>query len=288
MRFLKWTKRKAPSEIALHIIVSIIFMVVALSYIYVLVWAILAANKTHVEIVENPFSLPQNWHWEHFIEVTKMLEVNGNNFWNMLGNSVYFSVGGALATQFTSIALAYACSKYTFRGSGLIYTLVMVVITLPIYGTAGATYELYSRIGMIDSYAHILTCLGGFNLFFLYYMAFFKNLSWTYAEAAMMDGAGHFGIFYRVMLPQAKPIFGSLFLTQWISGWNNYESNLIYLPMLPSLPVGIYQFNKEMMYRARLDILFAACVLVTIPAIVIFIVFNKTITTSVSVGGIKG
>lgn len=288
MRFLKWTKRKAPSEIVVHIIVSMIFMAVALSYIYILVWAVLAGLKTHVEIVENPFSLPQEWHWAHFAEVTQMLEVNGNNFWHMLGNSVYFSVGGALATQFTSITLAYACSKYTFRGSGFIYTLVMVVITLPIYGTAGATYELYSQIGMIDSYAHVLTCLGGFNLFFLYYMAFFKNLSWTYAEAAMMDGAGHFGIFYRVMLPQSKPIFGALFLTQWISGWNNYESNLIFLPSLPTLPVGIYQFNKEMMYRARLDILLAACVIVTIPAIVIFIVFNKTITTSVSVGGIKG
>ena len=119
-------------------------------------------------------------------------------------------------------------------------------------------------------------------------MSFFKNLSWTYAEAAMMDGAENFAIYFRVMLPQAKPMFGALFLTQCIGVWNSYESALIYLPNLPTLPVGIYQFNAEMIYRARLDILFAACVIITIPALLLFIVFNKTITSNVSLGGIKG
>ena len=70
--------------------------------------------------------------------------------------------------------------------------------------------------------------------------------------------------------------------------WNSYDTALVYLPELPTLPVGIYQFNTEMIFRARLDILFAACVLISIPAVILFIVFNKTITTNVSVGGIKG
>ena len=74
----------------------------------------------------------------------------------------------------------------------------------------------------------------------------------------MIDGAGHFKIYFRIMLPQARPIFGALFLTQWLSVWNSYESAMIYLPDLPTLPVGIYQFYTEMMYRARFDILFAA------------------------------
>ena len=125
-------------------------------------------------------------------------------------------------------------------------------------------------------------------MMFLYFTAYFKNLSWTYAEAAMIDGADDFQIYFKVMFPQTKPIFGALFLTNWITNWNTYESALIYLPQLPTLPVGIYQFNTEMIYRARLDILFAACVIIAIPAIVLFVVFNKMITTNVSVGGIKG
>ena len=288
MRLFKWTKRKSLGEIILYSFVSLLFLVVALSYIFILVWAFVSGTKTHTEIVMNPFALPKVWHFEHYLEVFETFELNGQGFLDMFLNSVWFSVMAALLMQFTAMTLAYACTKYKFRGSGFIYTLTLIVITLPIYGNAGAVYELYANFGLIDSYAHVITSASGINIMFLYYVAFFKNLSWTYAEAAMMDGAGHFQIYFKIMLPQAKAIFGSLFLTQWITNWNSYEAHLVYLPNLPTLPVGIYQFNTEMMYRARLDILFAACVIIVIPALILFITFNKTITSNVSAGGIKG
>ena len=93
-------KRKSKSQIALHCTVSLIFMAVAFSYLYILIWAVIAACKTHTEVVMNPFSFPEVWHWEHFVEMTKLLEVNGNNFWNMLFNSVYFSIPAVFLSQF--------------------------------------------------------------------------------------------------------------------------------------------------------------------------------------------
>ncbi len=288
MRIFNNFKRKSPGEIVLHIFVSAIFMMVALSYLYILAWALIAGLRTNGEIVMDPFGLPTIWHWENYIDVFKLLEVNNRNFFDMLFNSVWFSVAGVLLQQFTTVTFAYTCSKYKFPGSGIPYAIVLIMIALPIYGNSGAIYKLYHSMGIIDSYAQIVVSAGGFSMFYLYYTAYFKNLSWTYAEAAMMDGAGDFQIFFRVMLPQTKPIFGALFLTNWIQTWNNYENALVYLPNLPTLPVGIFQFNTEMIYRARLDILFAACVLISIPAIVLFVVFNEVITTNVSVGGIKG
>lgn len=288
MKRLKIFSRKTKGEALLHIIVSLIFLAVALSFIYLFVWAFLAGLKTHTELVLDPFGLPKEWHWEHYLEVFQTLEVNGNNFFDMLINSIWFSVVGVFIQQFVSITLAYACTKYKFPGSKYLYTLVLIVITFPVYGNAGAMYKLIKNLGLLNSYAQIITCASAMTIYFLYYVAFFKNLSWTYAEAAMIDGANDFQIYFKVMLPQAKPIFGALYLSQWIVQWNSYESALVYLPKLPLLPVGIYQFATEMQFRARLDILFAACVIVAIPAIILFAVFNKTITTSVSVGGIKG
>lgn len=288
MRIFNWTKRKSPAEIILYSMVSLLFLAVAFSYLYLLVWAFISGCKTHTEIVMNPFSLPETWHFEHFVDVMRSLRVNGHGFWNMFFNSAYFSVVTAVIQQFTSMSLAYACTKYTFPGSKWIYTIILIIITLPIYGNAGAAYQLQYNLGLIDTYARIILGFSGFNMFFLYYVAFFKNLSWTYAEAAMMDGANEFQIYLKVMMPQAKAIFGALFLTQWLASWNSYQNELIYIPNLPTLPVGIYQFNTEMLYRARLDILFAACCLITLPALIIFVVFNKTITTNVSIGGIKG
>lgn len=104
----------------------------------------------------------------------------------------------------------------------------------------------------------------------------------------MMDGGNAFDIYYRVMVPMSKPLFSALFVTNWLSSWNSLTEALIYFPNLPTLPVGIYQFSNEMIYRARMDILFAACIIVCIPALIVFTAFNKTITTSISIGGIKG
>ncbi len=288
MKKFRLLGRKTPGETILHLIVSAVFAIIALSYVYMFFWAVMSACKTHTEIIMNPFALPQKWHWDHFIEVVSSLEVNGHGFWEMLFNSCFFSVGGALLQTFVTITFAYCCTMYKFPGSNLPYTIILVIMTLPIYGAGGATYALYRQLGMVDSYTHIICSAAGMTGSFLYFRAFFKNMSWTYAEAAAIDGCGPFRLYFKVMLPQAKPIFGALFLTTWLASWNNYESALLYLPNVPTLPVGIYQFNTEMIYRARLDILFAACVLVSIPALILFTVFNKVITTNVSVGGIKG
>lgn len=288
MRIFEWTKRKSRGEIILYSMVSLLFFIIAASYVYILVWAFISGAKTHTEIVMDPFGLPKEWHFEHYLEVFSKLEVNGNNFWNMLFNSIWFSVVNVLIHQFFSIMLAYACSKYRFPGSTWIYTLVLIVMTLPLYGNGGGMYKLYYDLGLLNNYAEVISATNVFTTFFMYYYAFWKNVSWAYAEAAMMDGANAFQIYFKVMFPQAKAIFGALFLTNWLSKWNSYESALIYMPKLPTLPVGIYQFNLEMLRRARLDILFAACIIITIPALVLFVVFNKTITTNVSIGGIKG
>lgn len=288
MRRIGFFKRKAPAEAILYICVSIIFMAVAISYIYIFVFAFISSLKTHTEVIMDPFALPTTWQWLNYKDILNTLKVGNSDFWDMTFNSLYFSIVGTLLGQFVSMSFAYACTKYKFPGSDFIYTIIMVVITLPIYGASGARYRLLYSLGWIDSYAYVLTSCTGFGMGFLFYRAFFQNLSWTYAEAVMMDGGHAFDIYYRVMIPQARPIFGALFVSNWMSSWNNLSTALIYHPSLPTLPVGIYQFSNEMIYRARMDVLFAACVVVCIPALIVFIAFNKTITTNVSLGGIKG
>ena len=288
MRKAKIFQRKSISESILHICVSILFAAVCASYVYILVWGLLAGNKTHTEIVLNPFGLPKEWHWEHFVEVFTTLNVGGNNFWDMLFNSIYFSVLGTFITQITTASFAYCCTRYKFPGSELPYTIILIMLTLPIYGMGGSTYKIMYNLGFVNSYTYIFPAISGMSAGFLYYRAYFQSMSWSYVEAAQIDGANDFQIYLKVMLPMAKPIFGALFLTGWLSTWNSYNTALVHHPDIPTLPVGIYQFNIEMMYRARLDILFAACILVCLPALILFSLFSKVITTNVSLGGIKG
>ena len=103
----------------------------------------------------------------------------------------------------------------------------------------------------------------------------------------MMDGANDFDIYFRIMFPQVINLFGALFLITWVGDWNNYSSALIYLSKLPTLAGGIYTFELNMIQHARRDILYAAYMITAVPPLILFICFNKVLTSNISIGGIK-
>lgn len=279
--------KRSPSEQVLYIIVFLIFACVAVSYLYIFFWGFTAGLKTHTEITTRPFSLPQVAQWRNYLDVFSMLNVAGYSFWGMLFNSLFFSLLGPLITNMISCMLAYVTSKYKFPGSKLYMIVVTFILIMPIYGSGGSAYRLYYNMGLISSYTQIILAFGGMNMTYLLYHAAFSSVSWTYAEAAFIDGANDYTVFFRIMLPQVANIFGTLFLLAWIGDWNNYSSALIYLPKLPTLAAGIYLFELDMIYHVRMDILYAAYMITAIPPLILFIFFNKALMSNVSLGGIK-
>ena len=253
-----------------RIFVFIIFTIFALSYAYIVFWCFYTGGRDATEISRNAFGFTK-FDISKYGEVFTLFEdENGNNFFDMLGNSLYFSFLGPFLCIFVACQLAYVTSKYKFFGAGGVYFIVLVVITLPIYGTQTALYRLLYDIGFINSRLMLLTSLNGFSIYYMYFYAFFKNLSWTYAEAAEIDGANEWGIFFKVMLPQSIGMFGSLFMMLWISDWNSYQTALIFLPKMPTLAVGIYNFKTTMEYSGgRNDLLYAACSLSILPPLML-------------------
>ncbi len=279
--------KKSISEIIVYSIVFCIFAAFALSYLYIFFWGITAGLKTNGEIVLEPFSLPEVPQFQNYVEVFSKLEVNGVGFFGMVFNSLYFSVFGSFISGMLTSMIAYVACKYKFPGSRLLYLIVIVMITLPIYGNGGAMYKLLYDLGMVNSYTHILLATGGLSMNFLYYYAAYSSLSWSYAEAAFIDGANDWTVYFRVMFPQVLNLFGALFLLAWVADWNNYSSALIYLTKLPTLAGGIYLFELDMTFDVRLDILYAAYMISAVPPLLLFICFNNALTSNISLGGIK-
>lgn len=278
--------QKTPSETLLYSLVFILFCLFAVSYVYLIVWCFYAGLRGADDVTTDPFGF-SSIDFRNYIKVFSKLKVNDSNFFNMLFNSLYFScLGSALNILITSM-FAYVCAKYRFPGSNLIYSVVIVVTTLPIFGSGSATYKLLYHIGFLNSPLMILTSLGGFSMYFLYMYAFYKNMSWSYAEAAEIDGANDWQIFFKVMLPQSIPMAGSLFIMLWMAEWNSYGTALIYLSKMPTLAVGIYLFKERMVRLSSMNILYAACFISVLPPLTIFIVCNNTLMSNVSLGGIK-
>ena len=279
-------QRKTVAEIVLYALVFLVFCAFAFTYVYMIFWCFYSGLRSYDEIARNPFGFSAV-HPRNYIDVFQLLSANGSSFFEMLLNSVYFSMlGPFLAISVTSM-MAYVTSKYKFFGAGAVYFIVLIVITLPVYGSSSAQYNLLYNLGIINTRWMILTSLNGFSMYYMYFYAFYKNLSWSYAEAAMLDGANDWQIYFRVMLPQSITMFGSLFLLLWMADWNNYGTALIYLPQMPTLAVGIYLFKTQMIYNSRLDILYAACGISLLPPLVMFIACNNALMSNVSLGGIK-
>ena len=183
--------------------------------------------------------------------------------------------------------MAYVTAQYKFFGSRAVYFVVLVVITMPLYGSGTAMYKLLFKLNFLNSRWMILTSLNAFSIYYMYFYAFYRGLSKSYSEAAEIDGANKWQIYFKIMFPQAITMFGSLFLLLWITDWNNYSGALLYLSKLPTLAVGIYVFNIQMQYDSKPHILYAGCTIALLPPLIIFICFNSALMSNVSLGGIK-
>ncbi len=280
-------KSKTIGERITYTIVFLIFAFFAFSYLYMFLWAFLGGLKSHNENVMNPFGFPTKAHFENYLEVFSFLKVKKNTFWDLLKNSIIFACVGPLLSEFFTAAFAYATAKYKFPGSKIFFPLAILVGSIPIYGTSGADYILRYNLGTINSYTALLFCWGGLTGSYLLYYTTFKSLSWSFAEAALIDGANEYQVYFRVMFPQIINMFGALYITSWIAEWNNYSTYLITMRELPTIAAGLYLFDMNMQYHVRVDILYAGYFLASLPSIVLFALFSKTLLTNVSLGGIK-
>lgn len=210
-------------------------------------------------------------------------------FWEMTWNSIWFTVGTTFMKMMSTICFAYACARFEFRGRKLLYGFVILQMMLPIYGQTASNYSLMSKLGLVNSPLFLLGLGAGHGMYFLITYSFFRNLPVGYEEAAKIDGANPFQIFWKVMLPLAKPITVALSIMTAIGVWNDYSTILVYLRDYPNLATGLYMI-KEAAFSVGLQTpsYFAAIFISIMPVIAIFLIFNKQIMNNVSIGGLKG
>ena len=274
--------------LAVKIIVFTIFVLYTLTLVLAMVWAILASLKGNLEYKQGGSIFPKEWLFSNYVDAFKQVSANGKNMFVMLWNSIWYSFGGAALGVITSTVTAYVVAKYKFPGRSLIYGIALVTMMIPIVGSFPSQYLVYSALRILDSPLLLITKAAGFGFNFVVLYAFFKTLSWTYAEAGFIDGASHMRVFLKIMLPQALPVMGSLFIVSVVQLWNNYMEPILFLQSFPTLSSGLYIFQLEMSRDFNYPLLFAGLIVSVIPVIIIFVCFQNTMMESMSVGGIKG
>lgn len=280
---------KSKHQTIIFSIVLVLFVTYAITLVYPFIWMLLSSLKTGEQFTDaNPFSLPEEWRFGNYIEAMKSLQINDFNFFTMVFNSIWQTVCGTAINIIVTCMTAYVVAKYTFKGRSIVYGIAIVVMILPIVGSLPASYKLRIDLGIYDTPLQLITATGGFGFNFLVLYGFFSNISWSYAEAAFVDGAGDDRIFWRIMLPQAMPAVLTLTILSFIGGWNDYMGPILYYPSYPTLASGLYLYELIAKRTGNYPIYFAGAVISIIPIMIIFVAFQNTIMTSVSAGGLKG
>ena len=117
---------------------------------------------------------------------------------------------------------------------------------------------------------------------------FFKNVSWSYAEAVFIDGGGHYTVFFKIMLPQALGPIATLFIMSFIGNWNDYMSVIMYLPSYQTLASGLYTYRAVQTRSVNFPEYFAGLLVSMLPILLLFSLFSDVIMKNMSVGGLKG
>ena len=127
------------------------------------------------------------------------------------------------------------------------------------------------------------------GIYFLVFHAEFKGIPKEYAEAAKIDGAGNFTILFRIMLPLVRNTIFVIMLIKFIEFWNDYQTPLVFLPSYPTLAYGVFTLATTSINKmSTVPMRMASAVMMLIPILVVFLIFQKKIMSNVSVGGIKG
>lgn len=284
---------KTASEKVVFCIAAIFLNFWAFSLLYPIFFGINGALKENGNaFMTNPVSLVifNNPTWKNFVDAFTVVEYNNVSFITMTFNSLFFATVPNLISLFFTTAVGYIICKYgKYRILRHIYTFILIVQFIPLYGTLPATYKLFSQLGFINSYTIVIASCGVSLGYFLYTYAFFKGVPWDYAESAFIDGAGHWRTFLQIMFPQIVPSLSVIFITMFIGSWNDFQTCMLYYSeKIPTLSFGIYAFEERAVYMANQPIHMAACFVASIPSIILFLVFQQQMMTKLTISGLKG
>jgi len=251
-----------------------------------------------IEFKDNPLGLPKNFSFGNYLSIFNLDEygIDDFNLVTMFKNSIILCFVSPTLNMISTVTAGYFMAKYNFKGKKIVYFMYILPMILYICGTLTSTYYLIDKMHLVGSMTSIfiMSC-GGTGMSFLLVYSLFRNVSDTYMEAAEIDGAGYYTIFFKVMLPHALGLIGTLWIMGFIGTWNDFGTPLVFLGNEPenlTLATGIYYLEKRLSTAGFLNqnypVYYAGIISSVVPIIIVFLIFQDKIMKLSIGGGIKG
>jgi len=267
----------------------LIMVVMSLVFMTPLLWLLSSSLQSLNGVFSVPFKwIPERLHWENYREAMIILP-----FARYLGNTLFITTIVLLATLFTSSLVAFGFSRLRFYGRNTLFSLCLATMLLPGQVTMIPLYILFARLGWVDTLLPLIVPAFFGSPFYIFLLRqFFLTIPIEYDEAARMDGAGPWRIYWNIILPQAKPALATVAVFCFVGVWNDFFNPLIYINSFEkaTLTLGLNFLKTQIIGSGvtQWHLLMAASVLVLIPNVVIFFLSQRQFIKGVNVGGLRG
>ncbi|WP_025157003.1 carbohydrate ABC transporter permease [Leifsonia aquatica] len=272
--------RRILGWIAEHAVLLVLAVLFLAPVVFVLLTSLMSSQQTLTASL-----WPQPFAWDNYTKVFTTVPLA-----QWFGNSALYAVLATVFMLVSSVPAAYALAKIKFRGSGALFTVIIVAMLLPPQVTAIPIYVMWSQLGLTGTlWPLILPNLLGdaFSIFLL--RQFFLTIPSEYADAARIDGNGEFGVLWRVVLPMAKPGIAATAIFMFFNSWNDYYGPLLYTSENPaSWPVAYGLASFRGVHGTDWGLTMAMTMLVTIPVVIIFFFAQRVFVEGITLTGVKG
>lgn len=272
-------------NVASRVINTIWVTACGIVFLMPLLWMLSSSIKLPHEVFSTDFQwIPDEIQWKNYLQVWTHEKVP---FWKLYLNSLTIAVVGTVGELIIASMAGYSLSKIKYKGRDLIFVLMLVTMMIPAQAIIIPKFVLFKQIGLYNNlWALILPAWFNVTSIFLL-KQFYTGLPDELMEAAKIDGANHFQIWWKVMLPLTKPAMVTCAVLAFINSWNEYLSAIVFLPTAENYTVsqGI-QFWMSMSDEHNLMMTAAASAI--IPVVVLFLFTQKYFVESIATTGVKG
>jgi multiple sugar transport system permease protein len=249
------------------------------------VWMVLASLKTDADIRRIPPTLiPDPLTGENYQRV-----VDAFPFWRFAANSAGVAVASTALQLVLAATAGYAFARIPFRGRNLLFALYLATMMIPLQVVIVPLFIEMRNLGLVDSYAALLlpTIVSSFGVFLL--RQAFLGLPRELDEAAFIDGAGHFTVFFRILLPLTGSALATFAVFAFMATWNSFLWPLVITQASDrhvTLPVGLSRLNGR--FSTDWNVIMAGSVMTVVPIVAVYLVTQRWVIRSVAFSGLKG
>ena len=259
----------------------------AVVILFPLAWMLSTSLKAPNQVQQfPPIWIPNPLVWENYINALTIFPVSFGIF---VWNSFYLSGMNVIGSLLSNTIVAYAFARLRFRGSRVLFLLVLSTMMLPQQVTMIPLFILFSKLGWINSYNPLIVTQFFGNAFYVFMLRqFFTTIPRDLDDASRIDGCGILGTFWRIILPLTVPALGIVAIFEFTGSWNWFLGPLIYLSRMETFPLALALSYLNATYRKLWSEMMVVSFIAMLPPLALFFVAQKSYIQGIVVTGVKG